>query len=206
MSKRYNKDYFLKIREESAKYYESMASLNWGEMIDGNYTINDRYHFDWKIEKITDSKRSLKPLIKDKFEYIDEFLEENKNKKITIYIGTDSQNYMASTRFVSAIVMHVERNGAHVLVSRFDLPKIYDYRYRLLKEVDITGEVARNMKDYLRKKGLSYELHSDLNGSSNHKSNGIVEEAKNYIKHLGYELKIKPEAFAATYAADHFCK
>jgi predicted RNase H-related nuclease YkuK (DUF458 family) len=102
-------------------------------------------------------------------------------------------------------VLHVERNGGHILIARFDLPKIYDYRYKLLKEIDVLGEITRNFKHFFRDNDIDFELHADLNNSSNHKSNGVVEEAKNYIKHLGFNLKIKPEAFAASNCSDHFC-
>ena len=33
-----------------------------------------------------------------------------------------------------------------------------------------------------------------------------VTEASNYMKHLGFDLKIKDKSFAASYAADFFCK
>lgn len=227
MSHKYNKDYFKQLREKSSKMYDSVPSLNWGEMRDGKYILDDRYHFVWKAE--TGKNRSLVPIDGDVQEYILKFhkseLEKLNNnpsskvrgvggkelhgidqRKMTLFIGTDSQNYLAYTRFVSVIVLYMERNGAHVLVSKFDMPKMYDYRYRLLREVDITGELARKMKPFCKKNSIPFELHSDFNSSTNHKSNGVVSEATNYLKHLGLEHKIKAEAFAASYAADHFCK
>jgi predicted RNase H-related nuclease YkuK (DUF458 family) len=226
MAQKYNKDYFKHLKEKSAKTYDSVPSLNWGEMRDGKYVLDDRYHFIWKAE--SGKNRSLIPIDCDVQEYIlkfqkDELEKLNKrarkthgvggnevhgidHRKLTIFIGTDSQNYLAYTRFVSVIVLYMERNGAHVLVSKFDLPKMYDYRYRLLREVDITAELARKMKPFCREHSIPFELHSDFNSSTNHKSNGVVSEATNYLKHLGLEHKIKAEAFAASYAADHFCK
>lgn len=211
MAKRYNKDFFKELKEKSEKYYDSIPALNWGGTKDGKYVMNDRYHFKWKVPN---SLGHLTPLDMDVCEHIKKFQAniEKENKEsgiergIKAYIGADSQNYLSYTRFVCVIVLHVEKNGAHIIVSRTDLPKIYDYRYKLLKEIDMLGELGRNFKEFFQSVGMEFELHGDLNKSSNHKSNGVVEEAKNYIKHLGFNLKIKNESFAATYAADHFCK
>jgi predicted RNase H-related nuclease YkuK (DUF458 family) len=211
MSKRYNKDFFKELKAKSEKYYDSIPALNWGGTKDGKYVIDDRYHFNWKVQN---SAGHLIPLEGDVFSHIIKFKKDTDEKSkelglersIKAYIGADSQNYLSFTRFVCTIVLHVEKNGAHVIVSRFDLPKIYDYRYKLLREIDMLGELGRNFKEFFRSVDMDLELHGDLNKSSNHKSNGVVEEATNYIGHLGFKLKIKNEAFAATYAADHFCK
>ena len=211
MAKRYNKDFFKELKIKSEKYYDSVPALNWGGTKDGKYTMDDRYHFTWKIQN---SSGHLIPLEGDVFEHIRKFKTETEehSKKVKIdrsikaYIGADSQNYLSFTRFVCAIVLHVEKNGAHVIISRFDLPKIYDYRYKLLREIDMLGELGRNFKDFFKSINIDFELHGDLNKSSHHKSNGVVEEATNYINHLGFKLKIKNESFAATHAADHFCK
>ena len=211
MSKRYNKDFFKELKIKSEKYYDSIPALNWGTSKDGEYVIEDRYHFNWKVQN---SAGHLTPLKEDVFTHIKEFKkqvdEQSKklkiNRSIKAYIGADSQNYLSYTRFVCVLVLHVEKNGAHVIVSRFDLPKIYDYRYKLLREIDMLGELARNFKDFFESVDMEFELHGDLNKSSNHKSHGVVEEASNYITHLGFKLKIKNDAFAATCAADHFCK
>jgi predicted RNase H-related nuclease YkuK (DUF458 family) len=212
MSKRLNKDYFKELRAKSSLLYDSVPSLNWGEMIEGKYVISDRYHFVWKTEQ--GEHKHLTKIDGDVRDYILDFIKKEKEKQATtkierevsIFFGTDSQNYLSYTRFVSVIVLYVNRNGAHVLVSKFDLPKMYDYRYRLLKETDITAEVVRNFKPFLKENKITYEVHSDYNQSLQYKSAGVVQEATNYMKHLGFELKIKDASFAATYAADHFCK
>lgn len=211
MAKRYNKNFFKELREKSALHYESIPALNWGTTEDGKFVMSDRYHFNWKIQG---ENGHLVPLKEDVLEHIKNFKEQVKkeNEKLGVdrsviaYIGADSQNYLSYTRFVAVIVLYVERNGAHVIVSRMDLPKIYDYRYKLLKEIDMLGELARNFKNFFDSIEMPFELHGDLNKSSNFKSNGVVEEATNYISFLGYKLKIKAEAWAASYGADYFCK
>jgi len=211
MSKKYNKNFFKELKEKSALHYDSIPALNWGTTEDGKFIMNDRYHFNWKIQG---EKGHLVPLQSDVREHIKTFqktiAEENEKsgiqRSVKAFIGADSQNHLSYTRFVSVIVLYVERNGAHVLVSRTDLPKIYDYRYKLLKEIDMLGELARNFQEFFKEINMEFELHGDLNKSANFKSNGVVEEATNYISYLGYKLKIKSEAWAASYGADYFCK
>jgi len=209
MSKKYNKDYFKRLREESSKSYYNVPALNWGTLTDGKYVIEDRYDFKWKIAK--GEKKHLVPLEGDLYEYIKKFQYDNHmaGRKVEAFIGTDSQNHLSYTRFVTVICLQVEKNGVHVLVHRMDLPKIYDYRYRLLKETDISAEFARKNKSFFNSIGMPLTIHSDYNGNENLKSNGVVAEASNYLKTAGFNLVIKGTppngSFAATYAADHFC-
>lgn len=205
MSKKYNKDYFKKLRDESAKSYQNISALNWGSLVDGKYVIENRYDFKWRIA--LGEKKSLTPIPVDLYEYIKKFQHDNAmaGRKVEAFVGTDSQNHLSYTRFVTVICLQVERNGVHVLVHRMDVPKIYDYRYRLLKEADISAEVARNNKTFFNRIGMPLTVHSDYNGNENLKSNGVVAEASNYLKTVGFNLIIKPNAWAASYGADHLC-
>lgn len=205
MSKKYNKDYFKKLRDESAKSYQNIPALNWGSLVDGKYVIENRYDFKWRIA--LGEKKSLTPIPVDLYEYIKKFQHDNAmaGRKVEAFVGTDSQNHLSYTRFVTVICLQVERNGVHVLVHRMDVPKIYDYRYRLLKEADISAEVARNNKAFFNRIGMPLTVHSDYNGNENLKSNGVVAEASNYLKTVGFNLIIKPNAWAASYGADHLC-
>jgi len=205
MGKRMNKDYFADLRKKSAVLYGEIPSLNWGEMTDGKYVMTNRYEYKWRFA--SGPTKSLIPLPTDLQTYINNFkLEcEMAGRNVSAFVGTDSQNHLSYTRFVTAICLQVERNGIHVLVSRMDIPKIYDYRYRLLKEADISAEFARNHKDYFKNIGMSLEIHGDYNSMTNHKSNGVVTEATNYLKTHGFNLIIKPKSWSASYAADHFC-
>lgn len=72
-------------------------------------------------------------------------------------------------------------------------------------EADMSAEVVRNYKDFFKEINMPVEVHSDYASITNHKSNGVVTEASNYMKTHGFNLKIKPESWSASYAADHFC-
>lgn len=198
--------YLKNLREASNKLYSSMTALNWGTTAeDGSHVFLDRYKFNWK--KLKGPNKDLVPLDCDLYQYLKKFKEENEmaGRSVNVFIGTDSQNHLSYTRFVTVICLQVERNGVHVLVSKMDLPKIYDYKYRLLKEADVSAEFTRNNKFLFDNLELPLEIHCDYNSNKVHKSNLVVVEALNYLSTLGLIVKIKNSAVGATYAADHFC-
>lgn len=197
--------FFKELREKSEKIYLNVTPLNWGIDVNGDHKFIDRYTFKWK--KVTGPEKNLMPLEDNLHEYILNFKKQNElaGRSVKIFVGTDSQNHLVFTRFVTVICLQVERNGVHVIVNRMDLPKIYDYKYRLLKEADISAEFARNNKYFFKNNEIPFEIHCDYNSKSYHKSNLVVTEAMNYFNTMGFTAKIKSEAFGASYAADHFC-
>jgi len=204
MSKK-DSNFFKSLRENSDKIYLNVTPLNWGVSVNGNHEFIDRYIFKWK--KVTGPEKILIPLEEDLHDYILNFKKQNElaGRSVNVFVGTDSQNHLSFTRFVTVICLQVERNGVHVLVNRMDLPKIYDYKYRLLKEADVSAEFARNNKYFFKNNDIPIEIHCDYNSKSYHKSNLVVTEAMNYLNTMGFTAKIKSEAFGASYAADHFC-
>jgi len=51
------------------------------------------------------------------------------------------------------------------------------------------------------------EIHLDLNPSEKHASNVVVKEALGYVLGMtGLNAKIKPDAFAACHAGDHYVR
>jgi len=200
----FNKDYLKNLREQSNKIYYEIPALNWGEMVDGKYTVSERYNFNWKYA--TGERKILTPLGMDLYDYIKNFQASCalEGKRVLAYVGTDSQNHLQFTRFVTVICLQVEGNGVHVLVSRMDMPKMYEYSYRLLRETDITAEFVRKHKEFFQEINMPLEVHADYNNQTNHKSNGVVEQAKNYMKTYGFNLHIKPESWSASYGADYW--
>ena len=199
---KYKKGYLKELKEKNELFYEGKSALNWGEMIDGKYQISDRYHFEWKKPN---QKNDLIKIEGDIEDYILNFVRTSE-KKVTVFIGVDSQNYLLSTTYVCVISLYVEKSGAHLLVAKLKMPKIYDYRYRLLAEADMLGEISRKFEPFFQKNNIEVVgRHLDYNPSTAKKSNGVVTEATNYLKHLGFNINIKPLSWAASHCADFFC-
>lgn len=206
MGQKKNSTFLRSIRENSEITYKNVTPLNWGVSIEGKHTFVNRYDFNWK--KVSKPERDLIPLGENLHDYIIDFKQKNEltGRAVRVFVGTDSQNHLSYTRFVTVICLQVERNGVHVLVNRMDLPKIYDYKYRLLKEADVSAEFVRNNMSFFIVNDIPLEIHCDYNSKVFHKSNLVVTEAMNYFSTIGLkDIKIKSEAIGASYAADHFC-
>lgn len=209
MKKKKLREFYKELKENSAKVYYDIPALNWGETINGQYAMTNRYIFNWKYS--TGTTKSLVPLQMDLHDYILKFKHDCylAGRSISAFVGTDSQNHSSVTNYVTVICLKVAGNGVHVLVSKMNVPKIYENRYRLLKETDFTAEFVRNNKDFFVANNIPLEIHADYNEQTNHKSNGVVTEAKNYIGALGFDLVIKRQgvdgSWSASYGADRYC-
>ena len=132
----------------------------------------------------------------------DKLLESK--KEVEIYIGCDSQNHGNDTVYVSVIVLHYEKQGGHVIYCKETVPRIKDQFTRLWREVEISIEVA----EYLKENGIKAPKHIDvdMNPDPQYRSNQSVYAAMGYIESYGYSARCKPNALAASYAADRMCK
>ena len=141
---------------------------------------------------------------------------ESCSKETKFYIGCDSQRIRRKkkgkkvARYVVTVVAHVDgKHGARVFGGTFileikesDLSKPFT---RLFKEAEMVVEVYEELYDVLIDREV--ELHIDVNPKKEHGSNIVHGAAVGYILGLtGIEPKVKPEAFAASCCADHFCK
>ena len=76
---------------------------------------------------------------------------------------------------------------------------------RMVFEVSKSIEVAYEIAPLLDLYDIPLEVHADINPNPIHESNKALQQAIGYILGMGYNFKVKPEAYAASYAADHKC-
>lgn len=157
-------------------------------------------------------------LIEDILQYSIDYLKENPETKI--YVGTDSQNFRHSTRFATCICYHKQDSneqgkGAHVIFCPIKSRKIRDIKERLMKEVEYTMEVVYVLRNMLNQHIETIELSNavpiefidlDINPNENHKSNLVYNEAVGWAKGMGLQVRTKPNAYSASYAADKIAK
>ncbi len=119
-----------------------------------------------------------------------------------IYVGCDSQVRGKSTDFVTVIIIHIDsRHGARIFHDTNRIERRLSLRERLWKEVELASLAALALEDSVGSRPFS--VHLDLNTDPKHRSNVVTREAIAYIRALGLEPVVKPDAFAATHAADH---
>lgn len=133
-----------------------------------------------------------------------------------VYIGCDSSRHKTnanewSANYTTAVVVHnIDENGiGHGCRVFCDTDTMVDYdqkadrpAMRMMNEAYRATEAYQQLEDDLIMREV--EVHLDVNADPLHGSNCAMSMAMGYVKGVtGREVMIKPNAFAASYAADH---
>jgi predicted RNase H-related nuclease YkuK (DUF458 family) len=129
-----------------------------------------------------------------------------------IYLGCDSERLRIDGEwyadYVLAIVVHINGNNGCKLFGEVQRERVYDQRaskpaMRLMTEVYKVSELYLKLSEVLE--GRNVEVHLDINPNELHGSSCVISQAIGYIKGTCNVVPfVKPEAFAASYAADRF--
>ena len=141
---------------------------------------------------------------------VDLLCEVDDNTKI--YIGSDSVRFKKNGekffRVATVLVVHLNgRNGCKVFRHRsthrdYDMKKSRPSQ-RLMTEVMQTCELYHQVAPLIS--GYAIEIHADINPDEKHGSSCVAQQAAGYILGVtGIEPKLKPDAFVASFGADHF--
>lgn len=166
-------------------------------------------------------------------DYLEKIFDDElaKGNRVKVAVGTDSQKAGKGYKFATVILVIVEKNlglekdgseiwkgdGAMIIFTTFweemkastkakKHREIEVLNQRMLLEVSKSIEVAYEIAPLLDLYGIKLEIHADINPDPNKGlSNGALGEAVGYILGMGYDFKVKPEAWAASKAADNLC-
>lgn len=150
----------------------------------------------------------LRPALVDEIKaYLDTVSEESK-----VYIGCDSSRkknrqgeWFAS--YTTAVVVHVDNSKGCRVFCDTETMRDYDQRadrpsMRMMNEAYKAVEAYQQLEDELIMRDV--EVHLDVNADEKHGSNCAMSMTMGYVRGVtGRDVKIKPDAFAASYAADH---
>ena len=135
---------------------------------------------------------------------------ENQSPETKIYIGCDSERMKIDkvwyADYITAIVVHINGNNGCKLFGEVVRERDYDQkqsrpRYRLMNEVYKVSELYLRLADVLVDRNV--EVHLDINPNEMTGSSCVINEAIGYIKGTCNVIPlVKPQAFAASYAAD----
>ena len=127
-----------------------------------------------------------------------------------IYLGCDSVKYKKGkdwfARYAVVLVVHIDNCHGCKVFGYTEIERDYDAkedkpRLRLMNEVYKVAELYIAVGELLEDREV--EIHLDVNPKEEHASNAVVKQAVGYILGVtGIRPLIKPEAFAASYAAD----
>jgi predicted RNase H-related nuclease YkuK (DUF458 family) len=127
-----------------------------------------------------------------------------------IYIGGDSERFLIGkdwyADYIMVVVVHINGNNGCKIFGEVQRERDWDSkkdrpRMRLMTEVYKIAELYLKLQDVLEDRIV--EVHLDINPSELHGSSCVVNEAIGYIKGMCNVVPfVKPQAFAASYAAD----
>ena len=135
---------------------------------------------------------------------------ESQGPDTKIYLGADSERFQIDgvwyADYTLAVVVHID--GLHGCKIFGDIQRERDYdqkknkpAMRLMNEVYKVSELFQNLSDVLEDRYV--EVHLDINPDLRYGSSCVVQQAIGYIKGTcNVNPLVKPNAFAATYAAD----
>lgn len=137
---------------------------------------------------------------------------DSQSPETKIYLGCDSERFRSNGQwyadYIIAIVVHMNgKNGCKVfgeIIREKDYDQKQDRpRYRLMNEAYKVSEMYLKLADVLEDRDV--EVHLDINPNEVHGSSCVVNEAIGYIKGTCNVIPmVKPQAFAASYAADRY--
>jgi predicted RNase H-related nuclease YkuK (DUF458 family) len=137
---------------------------------------------------------------------------EAQSPSTKIYIGADSERFKMDGKwyadYILAVVVHID--GCHGCKIFGEVQRELDYdqkkskpALRLMNEVYKVSELFQNLADVLEDRLV--EVHLDINPNLLYGSSCVVQQAIGYIKGTcNVTPMVKPNAFAASYAADRY--
>jgi uncharacterized protein len=137
---------------------------------------------------------------------------ESQSPETKVYLGCDSERFRLDgvwyADYILAIVVHIDGKHGCKLFGEVQRERDYDQkvnrpRYRLMNEVYKISELYMKLSDVLIDKEV--QVHLDINPNEMHGSSCVINEAVGYIRGTCNVVPlVKPQAFAASYAADRF--
>jgi predicted RNase H-related nuclease YkuK (DUF458 family) len=129
-----------------------------------------------------------------------------------IYLGVDSERFRIDgvwhADFIRVVVVHIDgRHGCKVF-GEVIRERDYDHKpskpsYRLMTEVYKASELYLSLAPLIPDREI--QVHLDVNPGEEFASSSIIQQAVGYIRGTCNVIPlVKPEAFAASYAADRF--
>ncbi len=162
------------------------------------------------MEELFNSSFGVKLGIPQVVSEIIAFMQAAPEYEYRITIGTDSELLSSKQAdFVSAIVVHRVGNGGRYFWRRGTLGKFHTLRDRIIREVLLSLDVARETLISLQKmeqeKALpkwDFAIHADV--GENGPTKAMIQEVVGIIRAHNFEARTKPESYAATNVADRY--
>ena len=134
----------------------------------------------------------------ERVEDILQWIELSTQRGQIVHVGTDSLQTGRFTQFVTVVVIYTPSKGGRVAYTREIVPRITSLRERLSKEVWMSVELSLDLPE-----DLGVTVHIDANAQERYMSSKYLQELVGMVVGQGFTALWKPDAWAATHAADH---
>jgi len=124
----------------------------------------------------------------------------------SVYVGCDSKRFGKKDKryvaFVCVILVHLDtKHGAKMFSFQRVERDFGSLRQRMVNEAIMACEIGYEVRETVGDR--TFEIHLDINPDKRHKSSVAIKEATGMVLGMfGENPKVKPEAFAASTAAD----
>ena len=124
-----------------------------------------------------------------------------------IFIGTDSQNYTCGqyTKFSTTIIMYDLGHGGIWTMATEKFRYIENLRERLLRETWVSVETALYVNNVIPSADI-ITIHVDVNADMRFKSGKYRDELVGMVAAQGFDVAVKPDAWASSKVADKFSR
>lgn len=133
-----------------------------------------------------------------------DFMNQIPDRAYKVMIGTDSQLYnKTKADFVTAVVVHRLGNGGRYFWRREKLSGFHTLRDRMLREAMMSLDIAKDILASLKSQEapeFSFEIHVDV--GQNGETKVMIQELVGMIRANNFEVRTKPESYAASSVAD----
>ena len=134
---------------------------------------------------------------------IRQFVKEAAAFGQAVHIGTDSLQTGKYTQFVTVVAVLTPMKGGRAAYLREKVDRITSLRERLLKEVWKSVDLGLTLQDVIPGE---LTVHIDANPVIKYHSSKYVQELVGLVVGQGFKALIKPDAWAASHAADHIVR
>lgn len=120
-----------------------------------------------------------------------------------IHVGSDSQHYGQATHYVTVVAVVDPGQGGHVLYQRTSIPRAQSLAHKLFLEAELSIDAAMALS---RSFAHDIVVHVDANEDLRHMSSQYVRALAGMVLGHGFQVRVKPDSWAATHVADSLVK
>jgi len=136
---------------------------------------------------------------------IKEIVRQMSRDMRVFHIGTDAQKHGIRTEYVSVICALLPGKGGRVFYSRVKERRTASLREKLFKETWFSIEIGLMLNEVIPA-STEVIIHVDANPNLKFKSSSYVKELAGMVVGNGFTAVLKPDAWAASHAADQIVK